>query len=154
MAKDFCGLLIRTLNDKSSYFNIQSQNDSFDFLPKGFLDRTKEQGLVVTSWAPQVEVLAHGSTCGFLSHIGWNLTLESIVHGVPLITWPLFAEQKMNTILLEEGLHVALSPKVNENGLVERADIGKVVKSLMGRRREEALQPNEGTEKCCQKSPK
>ncbi|KAF2319683.1 hypothetical protein GH714_018000 [Hevea brasiliensis] len=30
-------------------------------LPDGFLDRTKERGLVVKSWAPQVAVLNHNS---------------------------------------------------------------------------------------------
>jgi len=39
---------------------------------------------------------------------------------VPLIAWPLYAEQKMNAVFLSE---VALRPKVNEDGLVGREDI-------------------------------
>lgn len=119
------------VSSNAAFFSVQSQNDPLSFLPKGFLNRTKGQGIVVSSWAPQTKILAHGSTGGFLSHCGWNSTLESVVHGVPLIAWPLYAEQKMNAIMLADGLKVALRPKVNENGIVDRDEIGKVVKSLM-----------------------
>ncbi|KAF3950830.1 hypothetical protein CMV_023464 [Castanea mollissima] len=57
--------VVRSPNDKvanANYFSVQSQKDPFDFLPKGFLERTKGRGLVVPSWAPQAEVLSHGST--------------------------------------------------------------------------------------------
>ncbi|KAG5002186.1 hypothetical protein JHK85_023855 [Glycine max] len=115
----------------SSYLNSQS-DDSLRFLPEGFIERTKEeQGLVVPSWAPQVQVLAHKATGGFLTHCGWNSTLESIMNGVPLIVWPLFAEQRMNAVTLTDDLKVALRPKANENGLVGREEVAKVVRKLI-----------------------
>ncbi|GMN56363.1 hypothetical protein TIFTF001_025474 [Ficus carica] len=102
------------------------------FLPNGFLERTKGRGLVLPDWAPQVRVLGHGSTGGFLSHCGWSSTLESVVNGVPLIVWPLAAEQKMNAVLLVERLKVALRPKADdEDGLVRREEIANLVKALM-----------------------
>ncbi|KAH7550160.1 hypothetical protein ACOSQ2_024940 [Xanthoceras sorbifolium] len=117
----------------ATYFCVQSINYPFDFLPKGFLERTKSKGLglVMPSWAPQIQVLSHGSTGGFLTHCGWNSSLESIVHGVPLIAWPLYAEQKMNAVLLTDDLKVALRVKVNENGLVGREDIAKYARGLI-----------------------
>ncbi|KAG5538690.1 hypothetical protein RHGRI_019301 [Rhododendron griersonianum] len=123
----------RKPSDKSdaAFFDAQSQTDPLGFLPKGFLERTKGQGLVVSSWAPQIEVLRHGSTGGFLTHCGWNSTLESVFHGVPLIVWPLFADQKMNAVMLNEGLKVTLRPKANEIGIVEREEIARVVKELI-----------------------
>ncbi|KAG5538697.1 hypothetical protein RHGRI_019308 [Rhododendron griersonianum] len=68
---------------------------------------------------------------GFLTHCGWNSTLESIVHGMPLIAWPLNAEEKMNAVMLNEGLNVALRPKMNESGIVGREEIARVVNALM-----------------------
>ncbi|KAI3904792.1 hypothetical protein MKX01_006902 [Papaver californicum] len=126
-------LVARSPSDKAAnaaYFNPQSIKNPFDFLPEGFLERTKNLGLVVDSWAPQVQVLSHTSTAGFLTHCGWNSTLESVVHGVPLIAWPLFAEQKMNAVMLED-LKVALRPKANERGITGRDEISRVVKGLM-----------------------
>ncbi|KAG2405157.1 hypothetical protein LR48_Vigan03g169700 [Vigna angularis] len=108
-----------------------AEEDPLQFLPKGFLERTKEKGLVVASWAPQVQILGHSSVGGFLSHCGWNSTLESVQEGVPLITWPLFAEQRMNAVMLAEGLKVALRPRFNEDGIVQKEEIAKVIKCLM-----------------------
>ncbi|XP_028787268.1 hydroquinone glucosyltransferase [Neltuma alba] len=116
----------------SAYLSAQKE-DPLDFLPEGFLERTRGQGFVVPSWAPQVEVLKHESTGGFLTHCGWNSTLEAIVHGKPMIVWPLFAEQKMNAVMLTEQFKVAVRPKgdENKNGTVMRDEVDRVVKILM-----------------------
>ncbi|KAK5783584.1 hypothetical protein PVK06_038093 [Gossypium arboreum] len=74
-----------------------------------------------------MEILGHGSTGGFLTHCGWNSVLESISNGVPMIAWPLYAEQRMNAVLLTEGINVALRPTVNQKGVVEREEIAKVI---------------------------
>ncbi|KAK4415862.1 Hydroquinone glucosyltransferase [Sesamum alatum] len=126
--------VLRCANDKSSnatYFSIHNSDDPLAYLPQGFVERTTGRGLVVPSWAPQAGILAHESTCAFLTHCGWNSTLESIVNAVPMIAWPLYAEQKMNAVLLHEDVKVALRPKVGENGLVGRDEIANVVKCLM-----------------------
>ncbi|KAF7844944.1 hydroquinone glucosyltransferase-like [Senna tora] len=115
----------------SSYLNAQKYDDPLEHLPEGFMDRTKDQGFVISSWAPQIEVLRHGSTRGFLTHCGWNSTLESVVCGKSMIAWPLFAEQRMNAALLNDQFKVALRPKVNEKGIVEREEVSRVVKCLM-----------------------
>ncbi|XP_062026570.1 hydroquinone glucosyltransferase-like [Rosa rugosa] len=123
----------RSPNEKqnATFFGARGSNDPLSFLPQGFLERTKDVGLVVTCWAPQVQILSHTSTGGFLTHCGWNSTLESIVHGVPLIAWPLYAEQKMNAVLLAEDLKVAWRVKVNEKGIVQCEEISKYAKGLI-----------------------
>ena len=127
--------VVRSPSDKAAdatYFSVHSQSDPLDFLPEGFVERTKNRGMVVPSWAPQAQILSHGSTGGFLTHCGWNSTLESVVNGIPLIAWPLYAEQRMNAVILTEEINVALKPKRNDNkGIVEKEEISKVVKSLL-----------------------
>ncbi|KAL5076283.1 hypothetical protein RYX36_015267 [Vicia faba] len=64
-------------------------------LPQDFLDEVKDRGYI-TSWCPQSEVLGHSSVGAFLTHCGWNSSLESICEGKPMIGWPFFAEQQTN----------------------------------------------------------
>nr|WEA84864.1 UDP-glycosyltranserase [Gynostemma pentaphyllum] len=94
---------------------------SEDVLPEGFLDRTAEIGRVI-GWAPQVEILAHPATGGFISHCGWNSTLESLWHGVPMAAWPMYAEQQFNAfqMVVELGLAVDISLDYNMKGYMEK----------------------------------
>ncbi|KAK7275779.1 hypothetical protein RIF29_16901 [Crotalaria pallida] len=64
-------------------------------LPQEFVLETKNRGLL-SSWCPQEQVLAHPAIVGFLTHSGWNSTLESVCGGVPMICWPFFSEQQTN----------------------------------------------------------
>ncbi|CAL9763096.1 unnamed protein product [Musa acuminata subsp. burmannicoides] len=114
-----------------AYFTVQSKEDPFRFLPAGFVDRTREVGLLVPSCAPQAAVLNHAATGGFLSHCGWNSTLESVKAGVPMVAWPLFAEQRQNAVMLAEGSRIALRLPRAEEGIVPREEVARVVKELM-----------------------
>ncbi|CAK7339528.1 unnamed protein product [Dovyalis caffra] len=107
-------------------------DDSPDFLPDGFLTRTRKMGLVVSKWAPQNEILSHPSVGGFISHCGWNSALESIVNGVPMIAWPLYAEQKMNAAMLTEDVGVAIRSKsLPTKEVVGREEIETMVRTIM-----------------------
>ncbi|KAI3840977.1 hypothetical protein MKX03_010446 [Papaver bracteatum] len=132
----------------ASYLSARTVEDPSEVLSKGFLDRTRKSGLVVSSWAPQIEILNHKSTGGFLSHCGWSSTLESIVHGVPLIAWPLFAEQTMNAVMLTDYMKVAVRPKPMKNGIIGRENICKVVKELMEGEEGRRLKSKMGELKC------
>ncbi|KAF3328623.1 hydroquinone glucosyltransferase [Carex littledalei] len=115
----------------SNYYDAESKKDPFTFLPEGFRERTKERGMVVSSWVPQIKVLAHETTGGYVCHCGWNSTLETVVHGVPIIAWPLFAEQKQNAVMLSEGAGIALRLERRGDGVVEREEIERKVRALM-----------------------
>jgi hypothetical protein len=102
-----------------------------ELLPNGFLERTKERGFVVKQWAPQVEILNHGSVGGFVTHCGWNSVLEAVCGGVPMVGWPLFAEQRMTRVVLVKELKVALAVNESEDGLVSAGELEKRVRELM-----------------------
>ncbi|KAL0444548.1 UNVERIFIED_CONTAM: UDP-glycosyltransferase 71E1 [Sesamum latifolium] len=74
-----------------------------EVLPEGFLERNAGIGKVI-GWAPQMAVLSHCAVGGFVSHCGWNSTLESMWCGVPMAAWPLSAEQQMNAFQLVKDL--------------------------------------------------
>lgn len=118
-------------SESSGTFFGAGSDDPLKYLPEGFLSRTRESGLVVPNWVPQMEVLGHVAVGGFLTHCGWNSTLESLMCGVPMIAWPLYAEQRMNAVLLTEGVKVAIRLVANEKGLFSREEISKVTKELM-----------------------
>ncbi|XP_022726482.1 7-deoxyloganetin glucosyltransferase-like [Durio zibethinus] len=64
-------------------------------LPPEFVSETKDRGKLA-SWCPQEQVLKHPSVGGFLSHMGWNSTIESISAGVPMLCLPFLADQQTN----------------------------------------------------------
>ncbi|KAM3280761.1 zeatin O-glucosyltransferase isoform X1 [Capsicum chacoense] len=102
-------------------------------LPEGYEERAKGVGLVVRDWAPQLEILAHPSTGGFMSHCGWNSCIESITMGVPIAAWPMHSEQPLNgffvTEILKTGLLVREWEKREE--LVSASTIENAVRKLM-----------------------
>ncbi|TXG70924.1 hypothetical protein EZV62_005859 [Acer yangbiense] len=117
--------------NRSVAISERSDPDLDSILPKGFLDRTKERGLVVKTWAPQVEVLNHDSVGGFVTHCGWNSVLEAVCAGVPMVAWPLYAEQRFNRIMMVEEIKIALPMVESENGFVSSTEVEKRVRELM-----------------------
>ncbi|KAK3140472.1 hypothetical protein QOZ80_5AG0401500 [Eleusine coracana subsp. coracana] len=103
----------------------------FDFLPEGFVERTREVGLLVPSWAPQTAILSHSSIGCFITHCGWNSVLEGLLNGIPLIAWPLYAEQRINAAMLEGQLGVATRVKLTDGGLVLKEEVARAITCAM-----------------------
>lgn len=95
-------------------------------LPAEFVEQTRERGLMA-SWCPQETVLAHPAIGGFLTHSGWNSTIESISAGVPMICWPFFAEQPTNCWLCCEKWGIGKEIQSD----VKRGDVEELVRGLM-----------------------
>uniref|UniRef100_A0A0D9V3C5 Glycosyltransferase n=1 Tax=Leersia perrieri TaxID=77586 RepID=A0A0D9V3C5_9ORYZ len=85
--------------------------DASEWMPEGFADLISphgEQGLTIQGWAPQVLILNHPAVGGFVTHCGWNSTLEAVTAGVPMVTWPRYADQFYNEKLITEVLKVGV----------------------------------------------
>ncbi|WVZ68930.1 hypothetical protein U9M48_017802 [Paspalum notatum var. saurae] len=138
------------VDDPKMLLQGQSEPDIDALLPERFLERTKDRGLVVTSWAPQADVLNHRATGAFVTHCGWNSTMEGLTAGVPMLCWPLYAEQKMNKVFMTEGMGVGMEMQGYDTGfvkaeevekkvrLVMESDVGKELKTRVAARKEEA----------------
>jgi hydroquinone glucosyltransferase len=68
---------------------------AMEYLPPGFEERVKGRGMCYSGWAPQMRILKHPAVGGFLSHCGWNSALETVSAGVPVLAWPMNAEQHL-----------------------------------------------------------
>ncbi|XP_062194655.1 UDP-glycosyltransferase 75C1-like [Phragmites australis] len=81
-----------------------------------------ERGMVV-EWCDQVRVLSHPAVGCFVTHCGWNSTLESVACGVPVVGVPQWTDQGTNAWLVERlgtGVRVAVSDK---DGVLEADEL-------------------------------
>ncbi|CAJ2650213.1 scopoletin glucosyltransferase-like [Trifolium pratense] len=114
----------------------KSKEDEEEWLPEGFEKRMEGKGLIIRGWAPQVLILEHEAIGAFVTHCGWNSVLEGVTAGVPMVTWPVAAEQFYNEKLVNEVLQIGVPVGVKKwvgfvGDSVERDAIEKVVKRIM-----------------------
>ncbi|XP_004497589.1 UDP-glycosyltransferase 73C4 [Cicer arietinum] len=113
-------------------------------LESGFEERVKGRGILIRGWAPQVLILSHKSIGAFLTHCGWNSTLEGICSGVPLVTYPMFADQFYNEKLVEKvtetgvrlgaeiAVHFGDEDEFGDGFQVNRVNVKKAIEKVMG----------------------
>ncbi|KAL3528453.1 hypothetical protein ACH5RR_007775 [Cinchona calisaya] len=105
-------------------------NGSPAVYPDGFLERMANRGKIV-EWAPQEKVLNHPSVACFISHCGWNSTVEGASLGVPFLCWPYFTDQFYNQKYICEIWKVGLRVSPGENGIRSRTEISEKIKQVL-----------------------
>ncbi|KAJ3691606.1 hypothetical protein LUZ61_020770 [Rhynchospora tenuis] len=110
-------------------------------LPEGFADDAKERGFIV-SWSPQLDVLTHQAVGCFLSHCGWNSTIETLSLGVPMVAFPQWADQPTNASYVESVWEVGVRTRQDSDGLVRREEVERCVKEVMQGGRSEEYRRN------------
>ncbi|KAL3360460.1 hypothetical protein AABB24_013734, partial [Solanum stoloniferum] len=111
-------------------------------LPKNFLEElTIEKGLVV-SWCPQLQVLEHESIGCFLTHCGWNSTLEAISLGVPMVAMPQWTDQPTNAKFVKDVWEIGVRAKQDEKGIVRREVIEECIKLVMEEEKGKLIREN------------
>ncbi|KAM0916050.1 hypothetical protein ACQ4PT_010407 [Festuca glaucescens] len=95
-------------------------------LPPEFSAAIEGRGLL-TTWCPQEKVIEHDAVGVFLTHSGWNSTLESLCAGVPMLSWPFFAEQQTNCRYKRTEWGVGMEI----GGEVRRAEVAEKIQDAM-----------------------
>ncbi|GKA55342.1 UDP-glycosyltransferase 74G1-like protein, partial [Tanacetum coccineum] len=104
-------------------------------------DVNAEKGLIV-AWCKQLDVLRHESVGCFVTHCGFNSTLEAISLGVPVVAMPQWADQITNGKCLEDIWGVGVRVKADDKGMVNRDNLVSCIKEIMEGERGVVAQKN------------
>ncbi|WVZ12570.1 hypothetical protein V8G54_017100 [Vigna mungo] len=112
-----------------------------------FEKRMKEskKGYLIWGWAPQLLILENPAIGGLVTHCGWNTVVESMNAGLPMVTWPLFAEHFFNEKLVVDVLKIGVSVGAKEwrnwndfgGEIVKAEDIGNAIGVVMSEKGED-----------------
>jgi UDP:flavonoid glycosyltransferase YjiC (YdhE family) len=101
-------------------------------LPEDFAARAAKRGDLIVPWCPQLEVLAHVAVGCFVTHCGWNSTVEALSAGVPMVAVPQFSDQPTNAKYIEDVWRVGVRARPDGEGVVRKEEVERCVKEVMG----------------------
>ncbi|XP_038887001.1 limonoid UDP-glucosyltransferase-like [Benincasa hispida] len=115
------------LKPPSEFFDLKRH-----ILPAEVLEKTGERGKIV-QWSSQERVLSHESVGCFLTHCGWNSSVEAVANGVPVVAFPHWGDQVTNAKFLVEdhGVGVRLSRGAEASELITRDEIERCLTEVM-----------------------
>ncbi|XP_065860818.1 mogroside IE synthase-like [Euphorbia lathyris] len=119
------------LKSSNHYFLWVVRESELKTLPSNFVQETSEKGLVV-SWCHQLEVLSHKSISCFVTHCGWNSTMEALSLGVPMVGMPQWSDQTTNAKFIADVWEVGVRVKIDdEERMVKKEEIEKCIREVM-----------------------
>ena len=118
--------------DRGNVFADSGESRHAKFMSE-FTKQTEGTGLLITDWAPQLEILAHPATAAFLSHCGWNSTMESMSYGKPILAWPMHSDQPWDAELVCKYLKTGflVRPCEKHAEVIPAAAIREVIEKIM-----------------------
>ncbi|CAO2147605.1 unnamed protein product [Urochloa humidicola] len=96
------------------------------------LENTQSHQGMVVEWCNQLEVLSHSAVGCFVSHCGWNSTIEAVVSGVPIIGVPNMFDQPTNIYLIEEEWGIGIKGERDSDGVVTGTELARCIELVMG----------------------
>jgi hypothetical protein len=81
---------------------------------------------------PAWQVLVHGAVACFMSHSGWNSTLEGMRNGVPFVCWPYFTDQFQNESYICNVWRTGLVVVPGPDGAVTKEELSGKVERVLG----------------------
>ncbi|XP_065864268.1 mogroside IE synthase-like [Euphorbia lathyris] len=119
------------LKSSNYYFLWVVRESELKTLPNNFVEETSEKGLVV-SWCHQLEVLSHKSIGCFVTHCGWNSTMEALSLGVPMVGMPQWVDQTTHAKFIADVWEVGVRVKTDgEERMVKKEEIERCIKEVM-----------------------
>lgn len=95
-----------------------------DKLEEALGDRHHRTDGLITTWAPQLDVLMHPATKCVLSHGGFGTMIEGVYAGQPFITSPVVSDQFLDTkVMLHLGICVGTIAINTLEGVMTRTDL-------------------------------
>ncbi|KAJ8639328.1 hypothetical protein MRB53_016022 [Persea americana] len=110
-------------------------------LPAKLIEDMEDKGMIVT-WSKQIEVLAHEAVGCFVTHCGWNSTMEALCLGVPMVCMPQWTDQPTNAKFVVDVWGVGVRLKVDDKGIVRREEMESCIKEVMEGERSEEIKRN------------
>ncbi|XP_062213305.1 indole-3-acetate beta-glucosyltransferase-like [Phragmites australis] len=102
-------------------------------LPRDILDDATASGAaLIVRWSPQLDVLAHQAVGCFLTHCGWNSSLEALSFGVPMVAMGLWTDQPTNSLNVERAWGAGVrAHRDADAGMFLRGEVERCVRTVM-----------------------
>ena len=141
LSQEYIDEIGRGLLQSNCYFLWAIRDCEREKLSVDFISESSEKGLIV-SWCPQLDVLAHNAVGSFMTHCGWNSTLEALSLGVPMVAVPVWFDQPTNGKYIVDVWRVGVRVPVCESGMVWREDVAACIKDAMEGDKKEEIRKN------------